>query len=271
MKTTSHTQKATRATSTTSQLKNAAGPEGIAIAPNRTGLPDGLKAGIEALSGMSLDDVRVHTNSSKPAALQALAYAQGTDIHVAPGQERHLPHEAWHVIQQAQGRVQPTMQMQSGVQVNDDQGLEHEADVMGAEALRMEHPMQRKAFQKSAHNSSLLKQAAQLQADRDVIQMTRIAGIDVTLSGSMPQWDQDGLTYHLNLTTDPPHVTCENWPVKRGKKTSTTKMHFFFQRSDSGVISNAVSGQRGKKKFSDLPQAVQTFVSNNYTAILAAR
>lgn len=99
--------------------------------PNNTGLPDNLKSGIESLSGMSMDNVNVHYNSSQPAQLNALAYAQGTDIHVAPGQEQHLPHEAWHVVQQAQGRVQPTMQMKDGVSVNDDAGLEHEADVMG--------------------------------------------------------------------------------------------------------------------------------------------
>jgi hypothetical protein len=99
-------------------------------APNRTGLPDNLKSGIEAASGYSMDDVRVHYNSPKPAQLQALAYTQGTDIHVAPGQEKHLPHEAWHVVQQKQGRVQPTMQLQ-GVNINDNEGLEREADVMG--------------------------------------------------------------------------------------------------------------------------------------------
>lgn len=101
---------------------------------NKTGLPDALKAGVENLSGYSLDDVRVHYNSSKPAQLQALAYTQGTDIHIAPRQEKHLPHEAWHVVQQMQGRVKPTMQMK-GVQVNDDEGLEREADVMGDKAF----------------------------------------------------------------------------------------------------------------------------------------
>ena len=98
-------------------------------------MPDGLKSGIESLSGMSMSDVRVHTNSSEPAQLNALAYAQGNDIHVAPGQEQHLPHEAWHVVQQRQGRVQPTMQM-AGVGVNDDASLESEADAMGAKALQ---------------------------------------------------------------------------------------------------------------------------------------
>lgn len=102
--------------------------------PNNTGLPNQLKAGIESLSGMSMDSVKVHYNSDKPAQLNAHAYAQGTDIHVAPGQEQHLPHEAWHVVQQAQGRVQPTTQMK-GTSVNDDVGLETEADVMGAKAI----------------------------------------------------------------------------------------------------------------------------------------
>ena len=102
---------------------------------NNTGLPDNLKTGMENLSGMSLDDVKVHRNSDKPAQLQAHAYAQGTDIHLGPGQEKHLPHEAWHVIQQKQGRVKPTMQMKGQVNVNDDAGLEKEADVMGARAI----------------------------------------------------------------------------------------------------------------------------------------
>ncbi len=104
---------------------------------NQTGLPDRLKTGIEHLSGYSMDDVKVHYNSSKPAGLNAHAYAQGTDIHLAPGQEKHLAHEAWHVVQQKQGRVKPTMQMKGNLNVNDDKSLEREADVMGAKALPM--------------------------------------------------------------------------------------------------------------------------------------
>jgi len=104
---------------------------------NNTGLPDNLKSGIENLSGYSMDDVKVHYNSSKPAQLQAHAYAQGTDIHLAPGQEKHLPHEAWHVVQQKQGRVKPTRQLKSKVNINDDVGLEKEADVMGNKALEV--------------------------------------------------------------------------------------------------------------------------------------
>ncbi|MBU1311325.1 MAG: DUF4157 domain-containing protein [Gammaproteobacteria bacterium] len=102
---------------------------------NNTGMPDQLKSGIERLSGHAMDDVKVHYNSAKPAAMQAHAYAQGTDIHIAPGQEKHLPHEAWHVAQQKQGRVKATTQLK-GEAINDDPGLEHEADVMGAKALQ---------------------------------------------------------------------------------------------------------------------------------------
>ncbi len=102
---------------------------------NDTGIPDNLKAGIEQHSGLSMDDVKVHYNSEKPSQLQAHAYAQGTDIYLAAGQEKHLPHEAWHVVQQKQGRVKPTKQLAGKVKVNDNTGLEKEADVMGEKVL----------------------------------------------------------------------------------------------------------------------------------------
>ena len=102
---------------------------------NNTGMSDQLKSGIESLSGMDMSSVRVHRNSPKPAQLNAHAYTQGTSIHVAPGQDRHIPHEAWHVVQQMQGRVQPTISV-GGQAVNDSPSLEREADVMGAKANR---------------------------------------------------------------------------------------------------------------------------------------
>jgi hypothetical protein len=61
--------------------------------PNMTGVPDDVKEGFESQSGFSFDDVRVHYNSDKPANLQALAYTQGNQVHIAPGQEQHLEHE----------------------------------------------------------------------------------------------------------------------------------------------------------------------------------
>jgi hypothetical protein len=101
---------------------------------SKKNLPDNLKNGVEALSGHSMDDVRVHFNSDKPAQLVASAYAQGTDIHLASGQEEHLPHEAWHVVQQKQGRVKALTQLDSNTAVNDASNLEKEADEMGEKA-----------------------------------------------------------------------------------------------------------------------------------------
>ncbi|MEM9541817.1 MAG: DUF4157 domain-containing protein [Cyanobacteria bacterium P01_E01_bin.42] len=103
--------------------------------PNQTGLPDRLKTGIENMSGFDLSGVRVNYNSPKPAQVNAHAYTQGKAIEVAPRQEQHLPHEAWHVVQQMQGRVRPTTEI-NGHSVNDDRHLEQEADVMGRRAMQ---------------------------------------------------------------------------------------------------------------------------------------
>ncbi|WP_299259843.1 DUF4157 domain-containing protein [uncultured Aquimarina sp.] len=135
---------------------------------NSTGLPDNLKSGIENLSGYSMDDVKVHYNSSKPAQLQAHAYAQGTDIHLASGQEKHLPHEAWHVVQQKQGRVMPTMQFKGKVNVNDDAGLEREADVMGEKAIC---PSSVKNIEKNISNT-VANRSTTLQLKRYVLRDT---------------------------------------------------------------------------------------------------
>jgi hypothetical protein len=100
-------------------------------------IPDPLKTGLEQLSDTDLSGVRVHYNSSKAAQLNALAYTQGQDIYVGPGQEKHLPHEGWHAVQQMQGRVKPTMRAH-GLSMNDEERLEREADIMGAKARHME-------------------------------------------------------------------------------------------------------------------------------------
>jgi hypothetical protein len=104
-------------------------PAQFAPRPNRTGMPDRLKAGIESLSGIDMSDVRVHANSELPAKLDALAYTQGSEIYLGPGQERHLAHEAWHAVQQKQGRVWATERLR-GIAVNDSAMLEKEAEVV---------------------------------------------------------------------------------------------------------------------------------------------
>ena len=122
------------------QRMKAGAPPGLGQSENKTGMPDSLKAGLEKLSGLDLSDVRVHKNSTHPAQLNAHAYAKGKEIHLAPGQDHHLPHEGWHVVQQMQGRVAATTQMKQGggsVGINDSKHLEAEADRMGSMAKSM--------------------------------------------------------------------------------------------------------------------------------------
>ncbi len=84
-------------------------------------------------------DVSVHYNSPQPARIQALAFTRGTDIHLAPGQERHLPHESWHVVQQKSGQVNPTVHI-GGIPINDDTRMEQQAETMGRRAAGLALP-----------------------------------------------------------------------------------------------------------------------------------
>ncbi|MBN2238788.1 MAG: DUF4157 domain-containing protein [Dehalococcoidales bacterium] len=105
---------------------------------NNTGLPDDVKTRMESGFGTDFSNVRVHANSSKATGIGALAYTRGHDIHVAPGQfspatpqgQQLLGHELAHVVQQREGRVQPTTEV-AGIPVNDSPNLEKEADSMG--------------------------------------------------------------------------------------------------------------------------------------------
>ncbi len=101
----------------------------------RTGLSQGMKEKYESLSGYSFDDVRVHYNSEKPAQMQALAYTQGNQVYLMPGQERRLEHELGHVVQQKRGIVKPTGSI-GGIPVNDDESLEAEASAYGQKTPR---------------------------------------------------------------------------------------------------------------------------------------
>ena len=87
-----------------------------------------------------MDNVQVHHNAGQPAQLHAHAFAQGSDIHLAPGQDERPSHEAWHVVQQVQGRVRPTVQMGHDTVVNDNDRLEREADEMGSKAAESASP-----------------------------------------------------------------------------------------------------------------------------------
>ncbi len=105
---------------------------------NKTGLSDEVKERMESSIGADFSDVRIHSSSSQAPDVGALAFTQGNDIHFAPGQfspetsggQRLLGHELAHVVQQREGRVQPTTEI-AGMSVNDNPALEKEADDIG--------------------------------------------------------------------------------------------------------------------------------------------
>jgi hypothetical protein len=165
--------------------------EAVQKQENKTDLPDNLKSGMENLSGQSLDHVKVHYNSPKPATVQAHAYVQGSDIHLASGQEKHLPHELGHVVQQAQGRVKPTTSV-TGMQVNDNSALENEATSMGQKAMQRvakssdslnlmgENTLQYKSAKENSNPSNFSQQSQQRAIDsspRQVSQRKQYEGV----------------------------------------------------------------------------------------------
>ncbi|BDD06361.1 eCIS core domain-containing protein [Aureibacter tunicatorum] len=172
------------------------------------GLPKQLKSGIESLSGQSMNDVKVHYNSDKPAQLQAHAFAQGNDIHLASGQEKHLPHEAWHVVQQKEGRVKPTRQMKGKVNINDDAGLEREADLMGAKAMSEGSKAtntQTNTAQLASNDSSTVQRRAFLDRTNSTVEMvTEDQGTkkDVVYHGPMSLFYSVGRDGALQERTD---------------------------------------------------------------------
>ena len=102
----------------------------------KTGLPEQLKSGIENLSGVSMEEVKVHYNSEKPTQLNAHSFAQGSDIKIASGEEKNLPHEAWHVVQQKQGRVEAIRKLEQEININNSADLEKEADEICSKAMK---------------------------------------------------------------------------------------------------------------------------------------
>lgn len=159
---------------------------------NNTGLPDNLKNGVEHLSGHSLDNINVHYNSDKPSQLKAHAIAGGNDIHLASGQEKHLAHEAWHVVQQKEGRVKPTKEIE-GVSINDNKNLESEADQMGSKAqklgekLEMNHTSELQEQEPS--KSEFVSQAVAFQQETE-----EVAAVEEEIDTSTPEAEEEETT-----------------------------------------------------------------------------
>ncbi|MCF8565032.1 DUF4157 domain-containing protein [Alicyclobacillus tolerans] len=140
----------------------------IPDAKNQTGLPDTLKEAMERESRLDLSDVRVHYNSPKPEQFQSLAYAQGNEIHISTGQEKHLPHEAWHIVQQKQGRVHPTLRL-NNTPMNTAPELEQEASRMGHKAIAGQFVQRNPSNNTAAGGGTRSSAGAPVQAVRYIV------------------------------------------------------------------------------------------------------
>lgn len=113
-----------------SQEESSSSQQQVDRQPNKTGIPDRLKAVIEHFSGLSLAEVRVHYNSDMPAKVKAHAYTEGLNIYIAKGQEKHLAHEIWHVVQQMRNQLKAT-ETEGGKKIDKDPKKEADADKVG--------------------------------------------------------------------------------------------------------------------------------------------
>ncbi|MED1916738.1 DUF4157 domain-containing protein [Bacillus thuringiensis] len=102
-------------------------------------LPDSVQTKMEKAFHTDFSDVQIHPESSVASQIGAVAFAQGNDIHFAPGTyqpetqsgQQLLGHELTHVVQQRQGRVKANVP-DASLPINDDPSLEAEADRYGS-------------------------------------------------------------------------------------------------------------------------------------------
>ncbi len=150
-------------------------------------------------------DVNVHTDSSQATSMGALAYAQGNDIHFAPGQynpesragQELIGHELAHITQQKQGRVKANTES-NGKPVNNDPGLEKEADSFGktyANSLQSGDtaPIQNKLSGGYGSNNNIQKKEVEEKPSFTAAQNNPVqkkeAPVQMWPDISLPSWD----------------------------------------------------------------------------------
>jgi hypothetical protein len=120
----------------------SAGPDGISLTPPAYS-HESIDQRVEIVTGPiaaenSTPEEEAPKKAKKPsgASIQKKAAnsALSNNTQVVLGQERYVPHEAWHVVQQKQGRVKPMIQM-AGIAANDSGDLETYANMMADRAF----------------------------------------------------------------------------------------------------------------------------------------
>ena len=165
---------------------------------NRTGIPNNLKSNVENASGISMDDVRVHYQSDMPKKIKALAYTQGQEVYIAPGQEEHLEHELGHVVQQKQGKVSPT-DKRYGLPFNTDMALETEAGQIAHKAPSKGSPMFLKELPLSPDQQPI-QMMSEADSVFDISKLKIQIGQIITTNLGKPGWPAQATT-EPELTT----------------------------------------------------------------------
>lgn len=160
-------------------------PPPIQRKKNNTGMSDSVKEKMEGAFGEDLSDVKIHTDSGDATKHGALAYTQGEDIHFAPGKfnenskggQELLGHELTHVIQQKQQRVNPNTSSY-GVPVNNEKGLEAEADTMGSKAAQFSKTESQEPLQKKELQSNIIQMYPDPEAEGQFWELLRGNAVD---------------------------------------------------------------------------------------------
>lgn len=160
-----------------------------------------VMAKMEASFGTTFSNVNIHKDSSKATDNNALAFAQGNDIHFAPGKynpnsqegQELLGHELAHVVQQRNGQVKPTAHLDDGTLVNDDPKLEKEADVLGAKAASFSQASTFKSVEEDESQVSKIVQKKTDPKDRKVSAFTIQRRPTTETEPSIPEPPEPGL------------------------------------------------------------------------------
>ena len=201
-------------------------------------LPQRLQSGVESLSGVDMRGVKVHRNSAEPARWQAQAFAHGSDIHLAPGQEQQLPHEAWHVAQQKQGRTKSAHGQSTGTALNDDPALESEADRMGLKAAQTEVQESRSFAPRRAAPEV---QSPTLQ--RKKAPKTKFGQFETTKFVANPG---SGVEIILQFTPDTDKVDARKIALSQAIKTATTGGDAYALGGPNAATKMVPKGKKGE-------------------------
>ena len=177
------------------RMAGGQGAGGSTGGDSQRSLPGDVQAKMEGAFEQDFSSVKVF-EGPQASQIGALAYAQGEELHFAPGQlnpgtgpgQQLLGHELAHVVQQRAGRVGAPTGTANGVAINSDPSLEREADSAGARAASG----QKAGVQGGASTAQAKMAPAQRSAEEIVL---RLAGVEKRVT---PEDGQTEFTKSIN-------------------------------------------------------------------------